>query len=57
MGRPVRLAAIVTGSGRRLHVRPGSGYVDIAAASGDPRLSSLRPFLEAGVVALDTAGR
>jgi hypothetical protein len=51
----VRLATINTASGPRLHVRARSGYVDIAAATGDPRLASLRPFLEAGPQALDAA--
>ena len=51
----MRLATIVTPTGPRLHVRADDGYVDIGEASGDPRLASLRPFLEAGPSAMDTA--
>jgi acylpyruvate hydrolase len=51
----VRLATINTASGPRLHVRARTGYVDIAAAAGDPRLAGLRSFLQAGPAALDIA--
>jgi acylpyruvate hydrolase len=49
----VRLATIATPAGPRLHVRARSGYVDVAEATGDPRLSSLRQVLEAGPAAMD----
>jgi acylpyruvate hydrolase len=49
----VRLATIATQAGPRLHVRARSGYVDVAEATGDPRLSSLRHVLEAGPAAMD----
>jgi acylpyruvate hydrolase len=51
----VRLATIITADGPRLHVRARSGYVDIGAATGDPRLAGLRSFLEAGPQAMDAA--
>ena len=51
----MRLATINTADGPRLQVRARSGYVDIGAATGDPRLASLRSFLEAGPQALDAA--
>jgi len=51
---PVRLATIATADGPRLHVRGRSGYVDVAAATGDPRLSALQSVLEAGPLAMDT---
>jgi acylpyruvate hydrolase len=49
----VRLATIATPAGPRLHVRARSGYVDVAEATGDPRLSSLQYVLGAGLVAMD----
>ena len=49
----MRLATIATQAGPRLHVRARSGYVDVAEATGDPRLSSLRHVLEAGPAAMD----
>jgi acylpyruvate hydrolase len=49
----VRLATIATPAGPRLHVRARSGYVDVAEATGDPRLSSLQYVLEAGLAATD----
>jgi acylpyruvate hydrolase len=49
----VRLATIVTSAGPRLHVRARSGYVDVAEATGDPRLSSLQYVLETGLPAMD----
>jgi len=50
----VRLATIVTPQGPRLHVRGRSGYVDIAEATGDPRLSALQYVLSAGEPAMET---
>jgi 2-keto-4-pentenoate hydratase/2-oxohepta-3-ene-1,7-dioic acid hydratase in catechol pathway len=49
----VRLATIVTPAGPRLYVRARSGYVDVAEATGDPRLSSLQYVLETGLPATD----
>ena len=49
----MRLATIVTPAGPRLHVRAQSGYVDVAEATGDPRLSALQYVLETGLPALD----
>jgi acylpyruvate hydrolase len=51
----VRLATISTAAGPRLHVLGRLGYVDIGEATGDPRLASLRSFLEAGGPAMDAA--
>jgi acylpyruvate hydrolase len=51
----VRLATIITANGPRLHVRARGGYVDIAEATGDPRLGALRSFLAAGPAAADAA--
>ena len=50
----MRLATIATPDGPRLHVRASSGYVDVAAATGDPRLASLHYVLGAGLPAMDT---
>ena len=50
----MRLATIVTPGGPRLHVRARSGYVDIAKATGDARLSSLRYVLAGGPTVMDT---
>jgi acylpyruvate hydrolase len=50
----VRLATIATSGGPRLHVRARSGYIDVAEATGDPRLSSLRQVLAAGPAAMDS---
>jgi len=49
----VRLATIATPGGPRLHVRARSGYVDVAEATGDARLSSLQYVLSTGLAALD----
>ena len=49
----MRLATISTAAGPRLHVLGRSGYVDVGDATGDPRLASLRSFLEAGRPAMD----
>jgi 2-keto-4-pentenoate hydratase/2-oxohepta-3-ene-1,7-dioic acid hydratase in catechol pathway len=52
----VRLATLSTPSGPRLHVRArGGGYVDIAGATGDPRLAAFGAFVTAGPAALETA--
>ncbi len=51
----VRLATITTPDGPRLHVKGGSGYIDVGQATGDPRLSSLNNLLAAGPAALDAA--
>jgi acylpyruvate hydrolase len=53
----VRLATIATPNGPRLHVRGSSGYVDVAAATGDPRFSALQSVLEAGPLAMDSIRR
>jgi len=49
----VRLATIVTPSGPRLHVRGRSGYVDVAAETGNPEFGALATVLRAGPAALD----
>ena len=49
----MRLATIVTPSGPRLHVRGRSGYVDVAAESGNPEFAALATVLRAGTAALD----
>jgi 2-keto-4-pentenoate hydratase/2-oxohepta-3-ene-1,7-dioic acid hydratase in catechol pathway len=52
----VRLATLSTPDGPRLHVRAcGGGYVDIAGATGDPRLAAFGSFVTAGPAALETA--
>lgn len=53
----MRLATIATPNGPRLHVRGSSGYVDVAAATGDPRFSALQSVLEAGPLAMDSIRR
>jgi 2-keto-4-pentenoate hydratase/2-oxohepta-3-ene-1,7-dioic acid hydratase in catechol pathway len=54
---PVRLATIRTSDGPRLHVRGLSGYVDVAAESGDAGLGSLTGFLAGGVGASGVVDR
>jgi len=49
----VRLATIATVKGPRLHVRGRSGYVDVADATRDPRMSALNHVLRAGDRAMD----
>lgn len=56
-GTSVRLATIRTSGGPRLHVRGTSGYVDVAAESGRPELSSLRSLLAEGSAGMDAALR
>ncbi len=47
----MRLATIATARGLRLHVKARTGYVDVADATGDVTLGSLRGVLEAGPAA------
>jgi 2-keto-4-pentenoate hydratase/2-oxohepta-3-ene-1,7-dioic acid hydratase in catechol pathway len=47
----------MTPAGRRLHVRGVSGYVDVADATGDERLTELGAILSGGPDALALAGR
>lgn len=49
----MRLATIITPDGLRLHVRGQEGYVDVAEATGDPRLSQLTGVLADGLGAMD----
>ncbi len=49
----MRLASVATPEGLRLHVRGRSGYVDVAAATGDERLAELATVLEGGAAALE----
>jgi acylpyruvate hydrolase len=49
----MRLAAIHTDDGLRLHVRGRSGYVDVAAETSDPRLATLDGLLAGGPAATD----
>jgi 2-keto-4-pentenoate hydratase/2-oxohepta-3-ene-1,7-dioic acid hydratase in catechol pathway len=51
----MRLATMATPRGLRLHVRTRSGYVDVADATGDLALVSLRGLLDAGPVGMDAA--
>jgi acylpyruvate hydrolase len=53
----VRLATVVTPEGLRLHVRGRDGYVDVAKATGDERLSQLARYLDGGPEALDLVRR
>jgi acylpyruvate hydrolase len=49
----VRLATVITPEGLRLHVRGEAGYVDVAQATGDPRLADIMTVLEAGPQAIE----
>ena len=49
----MRLATVITEEGLRLHVRGRSGYVDVADATGDPRLAELNAVLTGGPEAMD----
>ena len=49
----MRLATILTQAGPRLHVRGESGYVDVAAAAGNPEFATLVAVLEAGPAGMD----
>jgi 2-keto-4-pentenoate hydratase/2-oxohepta-3-ene-1,7-dioic acid hydratase in catechol pathway len=51
----MRLATMATPRGLRLHVRTRSGYVDVADATGDLALVSLRGLLDAGSAGIDAA--
>jgi acylpyruvate hydrolase len=53
--RPMRLATMATPRGLRLHMRARTGYVDLAEATGDPALGSLRGLLDAGPAGMDAA--
>jgi acylpyruvate hydrolase len=53
----VRLATVVTKDGLRLHVRGPEGYVDVARATGDERLSELATVLAAGPEVLELVRR
>ncbi len=48
----MRLATMVTSQGLRLHVAGTRGYVDVAAATGDPSLADLGAVLAAGDAAI-----
>ncbi len=49
----MRLATVRTEVGSRLHVRGRSGYIDVAAATSDPRLADLNGLLAGGAEAMD----
>ena len=49
----MRLATILTQAGPRLHVRGRSGYVDVAAETGNPEYADLAAVLEAGQAGMD----
>jgi 2-keto-4-pentenoate hydratase/2-oxohepta-3-ene-1,7-dioic acid hydratase in catechol pathway len=49
----MRLATIATPRGLRLHVKARTGYVDVADATGDMTLGSLRGVLERGAAAAE----
>ena len=49
----MRLATVITDEGLRLHVRGRSGYVDVASATGDERLSELTAVLAGGPEVLE----
>ena len=53
----MRLASIRTDRGLRLHVKGTAGYVDLADASDDDRLSTLTGVLAAGDAGLGAARR
>jgi hypothetical protein len=53
----VRLATVITDGGLRLHVRGRSGYVDVANATGDDRLSDLTAVLSGGPEVLELVQR
>jgi 2-keto-4-pentenoate hydratase/2-oxohepta-3-ene-1,7-dioic acid hydratase in catechol pathway len=53
----MRLATVSTSDGPRLHVRGRSGYVDVAAESGEQGLRSLTGFLTGGAATLDVVDR
>ena len=49
----MRLATVITEDGLRLHVRGHTGYVDVARATGDSRLSELNAVLAGGSEVMD----
>lgn len=49
----MRLATVNTDGGPRLHVRGSTGYVDVANATGDDRLSDLNAVLSGGQEVLE----
>jgi acylpyruvate hydrolase len=51
----MRLATISVDGEQRLHVRGRSGYLDLAAETGNEELSTLAAFLRAGPAAADAA--
>ncbi|HEX4033680.1 MAG TPA: fumarylacetoacetate hydrolase family protein [Solirubrobacteraceae bacterium] len=53
----MRLATINTPDGPRLAVRGTTGYVDVATATGDPRLATLSAVLAGGAEALELVRR
>jgi acylpyruvate hydrolase len=53
----VRLATVITQDGLRLHVRGPSGYVDVAQATGDERLSDLTAVLAGGSEVTEVVAR
>ncbi len=53
----MRLATILTPDGPRLHVRGRSGYVDVAAGTGNPEFAALAAMLRAGPPAMDEVRR
>ena len=53
----MRLATVITERGLRLHVRGRSGYVDVADATGDGRLSDLNAVLSGGSEVLELVQR
>jgi 2-keto-4-pentenoate hydratase/2-oxohepta-3-ene-1,7-dioic acid hydratase in catechol pathway len=53
----VRLATVATQEGFRLHVRGPVGYVDVAHATGDARLSELSAVLTGGPEVLELVKR
>jgi acylpyruvate hydrolase len=44
----LRLASVITSEGLRLHVRGAEGYVDVADATANQRLSELGAVLDGG---------
>ncbi|MDT5133963.1 MAG: hypothetical protein QOE41_3274 [Mycobacterium sp.] len=53
----MRLATVITEEGLRLHVRGRDGYVDVAGATGDERLSDLCAVLAGGPEVLELVQR
>jgi 2-keto-4-pentenoate hydratase/2-oxohepta-3-ene-1,7-dioic acid hydratase in catechol pathway len=53
----MRLATVISERGPRLHVRGASGYVDVATATGDDRLSDLDAVLSGGSEVLELVRR